>query len=149
MAFQPKISRARFVYSPFSAAQMVDIGNVMAETIITRIKSGVNAADNQSKALKPGRNGKKGYPDYKMSRGRAPIRDWFFRGLTLGSLKVVRASENSVTIGFVNPQADLIATINNRRELAFAVSPNDKKTLEAVTLATLQQANVVTVRRVA
>src|SRR5690349_12314645 len=121
--FQTKITKARFILGPFSAEQMQSIGQVMADTIIARIKSGNNVNDSASKALKPG------YAKSKIRHGRAPIRDWYRRGLTLGSLKVKSASENRVVVGFVNPQADMIAHINNRRERAFGVSPNDRKAL--------------------
>ena len=143
MKFETKIRKARFVVSPFSAEQMQQIGQVAADSIIARIKRGENVQDASSKALKPGRNGKKGYPEMKVARGRAPIRDWYFRGLTLGSLKVKSADENRVTIGFVNPQADTIAHVNNLREKAFGESPSDRRAVNAAVTASLKQYRVV------
>jgi len=141
--FKTKITKARLVVGPFSAEQMQTIGQVMVDTIIARIKSGKNVDDAPSKALRPG------YAKYKVKRGRAPIRDWYKRGLTLGSLKVKSANENSVVIGFVNPQADMIAHINNGRERAFGVSPSDRRALNAAVLATFKQHRVIQFKKVA
>lgn len=143
MTFQAKITRARFVLGPFTAEQMRGIGEVAAESIKTRILGGNNVQDSPSKALKAG------YAKSKMKRGRAPIRDWFFRGLTLGSLKVKTADENRVVVGFVNDQADRIAHRNNLREKAFGVSPNDRKAVNAAVLASLKQFRVVRFQKTA
>lgn len=139
MIYQPKIRRARFKVGPFSPEQMEAIGNAMVDTISQRIRTGMNASDSPAKPLKPGRNGKRGYPDYKLARGRAPIRDWVMRGLTMRSLKVKSANENRVVIGFVNPQADYIAHVNNKIERMFGVSGNDRKVLTEVVSATARQ----------
>lgn len=146
MAYQAKITRARFVLGPFSAEQMQAIGQVAADSIKTRILAGVNVQDQPSKALKPG------YLKRKVKgaqKGHAPLRDWFFRGVTLGSLKVKSADENRVTVGFVNDQADRIAHINNLREKAFGVSPNDRKAVNAAVLATLKQFRIIRFRKAA
>ena len=143
MAFEAKITRARFVLGPFTSEQMQSIGQVAADAIKARILSGVNVQDQPSKALKPN------YEKLKTKRGRAPIRDWYFRGLTLGSLKVKTADENRVVVGFVSPQADRIAHINNLREKAFGVSPNDSKAVNAAVLATLKQFKVIRFQKVA
>lgn len=143
MAFAPKITRARFVLGPFSSEQMTTIGLFMADRIRRRIESGVNAADNPSKALT------QGYMRAKQRRGLQPVRDWTWRGRTLRSLNVLRANENSVTIGFTDPQADKIAAVNNRREKAFGVSPEDRKALREIVLATLRAKPIVSFRKVA
>jgi hypothetical protein len=149
MPFQAKITRARFVLGPFSAEQMQTIGNVMRDTIAERIQSGINCNDGQAKPLKPGRNGKRGYPDYKIARGIPGIRNWIWTGRTMRSLKVKAVSENRVTIGFVDPQADAIAHYNNRREKQFGVSPKDRMALGKIVMAVLRQARIVRVKRAA
>jgi len=53
--------------------------------------------------------------------GLQPFRDWFWTGRTMRSLKVKSASENRVEIGFVDPNADRIAHVNNLRENAFGI----------------------------
>jgi hypothetical protein len=143
MAFAPKISRARFVLGPFSSEQMTTIGLFMADRIRRRIQSGVNISDNPSKELT------QGYMRAKQRRGLQPVRDWTWRGRTLRSLNVLRANENSVTIGFTDPQADKIAAVNNRREKAFGVSPEDRKALREIVLATLRAKPIVSFRKVA
>jgi hypothetical protein len=147
--FQAKISRARFVLGPFTSEDMLAIGNVLRDSIAARIGKGLNVNDAPAKELKPGRNGRRGYPDYKKARGLQPIRDWFWTGRTMRSLKVKSASENQAVIGFVDPNADRVAHLNNLREKQFGISPKDRKALKDAVLAVLQQARVVRARRAA
>jgi hypothetical protein len=149
MPFTAKITRARFVLGPFSSEDMLAIGNVLRDSIATRIGRSLNVNDATAKALKPGRNGRRGYPDYKKARGLQPIRDWFWTGRTMRSLKVKSASENRAVIGFVDPNADRIAHVNNLRERQFGVSPKDHQALNAAVLKMLQKARIVHVARAA
>lgn len=121
--FQTSFRRARLTLSPLSAEQMAIIGATMVTQISTRIKAGKDVNDAPAKPLV------ERYAKRKIQRNRAPIRDWFWRGLTLGSFKVKRASEDSVTIGFVNAQADMIAHANNLRVKQFGTSPADRAVL--------------------
>jgi hypothetical protein len=149
MPFQARISRARFVLGPFTAEDMQTIGGVLVDSISTRIRKAFNMNDAPAKALKPGRSGRRGYPDYKVARGLMPIRDWVWTGRTMRSLKVKSANENQAVIGFVDPNADRVAHVNNLRERQYGISPKDRKALNAVVLAVLSQSRVVRVRRVA
>jgi hypothetical protein len=65
------------------------------------------------------------------------------------SLAVKSASENRVVIGFSDPQADLIAHVNNLREKQFGVSPKDRSVLTKVVLALLRQVNAIRVKKAA
>ena len=143
MAYVPKITRARFVLGPFSAEDMTIIGTFMCDRIRRRIESGVNVDDNPAKALKPG------YEKQKTRRGLNPIRDWTWRGRTLRSLSVKSANENRVVIGFSDPQSDGIAHLNNLRERAFGVSPEDRNALTELVLATLRTKRIVAFRKAA
>ena len=96
-----------------------------------------------------GRNGKRGYPDYKLARGLQPFRDWFWTGRTIRSLKVKQVSENRCVIGFINPNADAIAHVNNIRERAFGISPKDRQAMVAVVKAILRTSRVIQVRKAA
>jgi hypothetical protein len=154
MAFTPKITRARFVYSGVSSEQMASLGNAVLNAVADRIKKGVNCQDSPAKPLKPGRNGKLGYPDYKARRGIAPIRNWISqiqwpknRIKTMRALKVKSANENRVVIGFIDPAADRIAHINNMQEKMFGLSPKDREVL----LETVNgmKRGAVTVKRIA
>jgi hypothetical protein len=149
MPFQAKITRARFVLGPFTSEDMLEIGNVVVESIKDRLHKGLNINDQQAKPLKPGRNGKRGYPDYKAARGLQPFRDWFWTGRTLRSLKVKQASENRCVIGFIDPNADRIAHVNNLRERAFGVSPKDRQAMVAAIKAVLRKSRVIQVRKAA
>jgi hypothetical protein len=64
-------------------------------------------------------------------------------------LKVKSANENRVVIGFVDPNADRFAHVNNLRERQFGVSPKDRLALNANVLAVLKRARVVRVVRAA
>jgi hypothetical protein len=149
MPFQARITRARWVLGPFTAEDMETIGAVVRDSIAARIGKGLNVEDAPAKPLKPGRNGHRGYPDYKAARGLQPFRDWFWTGRTMRSLKVKAASENRVSIGFVDPNADRVAHVNNLREKAFGISPKDRLALRAIVLAVLKRVRAVRVARAA
>ena len=149
MPFQTKVTRARFVLGPFTAEDMETIGGVLLESISTRIRKALSVNDTPAKALKPGRNGRRGYPDYKAARGLMPVRDWVWTGRTMRSLKVKTVSENKAIIGFIDPNADRIAHVNNLRERQFGISPKDRSALSAAVLAVLRQARVIRVKRAA
>ena len=149
MAFETKITRARFVVGPFSSEQMQTIAQVTMDSVSVRIRRGMNVQDAAAKPLKPGRNGRRGYPDYKVARGLQGIRDWVWRGKTMRSLKVKAANENRAVIGFIDPEADRIAHINNQREKQFGLSPKDEEVLKRVVYATAMQARVVRTTKVA
>jgi hypothetical protein len=149
MPFQAKISRARWVLGPFTAQDMLTIGNVLRDSIAERIGKGLNVNDAPAKPLKPGRNEHRGYPDYKAARGLQPFRDWFWTGRTMRSLKVKSANENRVVIGFVDPNADRIAHVNNLREKAFGISAKDRLALNAVVRAVLKAARAVRIVKAA
>ncbi len=149
MPFQAKITRARFVLGPFTSEDMLTIGNVVVDSIKDRLHKGLNINDQPAKPLKPGRDGHKGYPDYKAARGLQPFRDWLWTGRTLRSLKVKQVSENRAVIGFIDPNADLIAHVNNIRERAFGISPKDRQALAAIIRAVLSQSRVIQVRKAA
>ena len=149
MAFETKITRARFVVGPFSSEQMQTIAQVTMDSVSARIRRGLNVQDAAAKPLKPGRNGRRGYPDYKVARGLQGIRDWVWRGKTMRSLKVKAANENRAVIGFIDPEADRIAHINNQREKQFGLSPKDEEVLKRVVYATAMQARAVRTTKVA
>src|SRR5208283_2314382 len=128
---------------------METIGGVLADSIGKRIAAGLNANDEPAKPLKPGRNGHRGYPDYKTAHGLQPLRDWFWTGRTMRSLKVKSADENRAVIGFADPKADLIAHVNNLREKAFGLSAKDRSAMTTAVLATLRRSRVVRVARAA
>lgn len=138
-AFTTRISNVRLTLSPLSSQQMADIGQVMVDQKISRIKRGLNSSDMPAKPLVPR------YADRKLKRNRAPIRDWSWSGQMLGSFKVKRANQDRVTIGFVNPRADDKATIQRRYEEMLSDSPRDEEVLRSVVRASFKQKSVVRV----
>ncbi len=123
--FQTKITHHRFTLSPFSSEQMASMGERMITRITDRITSAVNVRDNSAKPLTDKYAKRKG--KYGRGLGRVPIRNWTFRDVTLKALKVKSASENHVTIGFVNPKANQIVTALQRIEPMWGVSPKDRE----------------------
>ena len=105
--------------------------------------------DSPAKALKPGRNGKRGYPDRKAARGLQSIRDLVWRGLTMRSIRVVSAKANEVRIGFDNPQAARIAAFNQNREAMFWFSPANKKTIQELVSQAIRASEMVRIGKVA
>lgn len=137
--YQTVIRRARFVYSPYTGQEMQSFAQVLADSMKTRIQSGQNIYDQSASSLKPGRPGRRGYPDYKSARGIDPIRNWTWTGHTLRCLKVLTANENRAAIGFLNEAfpgraqtASQIAFYNNRREAQWGVSPRDRQAVVTV-----------------
>jgi hypothetical protein len=117
---------------------MQGFAQVLADTIKARIQSGQNIYDQAAAPLKPGRDGKRGYPDYKSARGLNPIRDWTWSGHTLRCLKVLTANQNRAVIAFLDEAmpgrrltASQIAFLNNRREQQWGVSPRDRQSVIA------------------
>jgi hypothetical protein len=100
--FQPVIRRARFVYSPYTADEMQGFAQLLADSIRARIQRGQNIYDQPAAPLKPGKPGRRGYPDYKLARRLQPIRDWTWSGHTLRCLKVLTTNENRAAIGFLD-----------------------------------------------
>jgi hypothetical protein len=140
---------ARFVYRALSSEQMTTIGNLVIADIQARIRKGQNVADAQAKPLKPGRNGKRGYPDYKVARGLQGVRDLVWRGLTMRSIRVISSKPNEVRIGFDNPQAARIAAMNQNREAMFWFSPNNKKRIQELVSTAIRAAEMVRMGKVA
>lgn len=58
-------------------------------------------------------------------------------------------TENRSDIGFVDPNADRIARVNNLREKQFGISPKDLQAFKAAILATLRKARVVRIMKAA
>jgi hypothetical protein len=128
---------------------MAGIGKVLAKSIRDRIGSGLNALDQSAKPLRPGRRGKKGYPEYKQAHGIAPVRNWTWTGRTLRSLQVLSVNQNRGTIGFVDAMGDQKAHYNNLIEKAFAVSPKDAVALRQAVYDTFRSEKPIQFRRVA
>ena len=111
----------------------------MLDKHIDRISRGINSKDARAKPLVDR------YARRKLLLGRAPIRDWRWSGLLIGSYKVKSASQDHVTVGFVNATADARATIQRRQEEMLVDSPSDLAVLQKVVRATFEQTNMIRV----
>ena len=142
--FQTKVKRLKLTFSPLSAEQMSNIGTVMVDSIKARIFRAQDTTDSKAKPLSARYALEKQKGRYVTGGGKQrysgqPIRDWKMRGWTMASLKVKSATEEKVTIGFINPQADQIITIQNRLSKLWGVAPSDLEAQYAAVRATLQQ----------
>jgi hypothetical protein len=130
--FKTKVSKARFVVSPFTAQQMVELGQVAVDSIKARLERAENIYDQPAKPLSEGKRGT-GYRRYKSRKAPPAIRSWKLTGRTLRGMNVLRANENRAVIGFSDPVAAMRAAINQKRERQFGLSPaNWKDILRAV-----------------
>jgi hypothetical protein len=147
--FQTKISKTRLTLSPFSSEQMQGVGNALLKSIKDRIKSGIDAKDDNAKPLKGAKRNYTPYSRQKLQKGLAPIRDWTYSGHTLRAMKVTRVNENGFKIGFIDDRSDKIAHANNQQVKMFAVSPNDADALKNALYNVFRTGNVIQFRKVA
>lgn len=150
--FEARMQHVKLTFSPFSADQMMTIGQVLLDKIVTRIKSAQDVTDSRARPLKPS------YAEEKV-RGRRvalggprkytglPFRDWTLRGRTLSACRVKFASQERVTIGPTSQETGMIMTARNRLDNMWGVSPSDQLVLNAVILETFKQAPPVRVER--
>jgi hypothetical protein len=151
--FETRLQNVKLTFSPFSTENMMTIGQVLLDHIVTRIKSAQDVTDSAAKPLKPtyaeekrqGRRVALGGP--QKYRG-APYRDWTLRGRTLSACKVKFASQDRATIGPTSEETGKIMTARNRLDHMWGISPSDGEALTAVILATFRQAAPVRVERV-
>jgi hypothetical protein len=120
-AFKTVLRRARFEVTGYTPEQMARVGeSLLRDSIIRRIRLGMDANDQPAPALKPR------YRDRKLKKGLDAIRNWVYSGKTLRSLRVLTAATNQAKLGFTDAQANLRAMFNNRKRRQFAVSPTDR-----------------------
>jgi hypothetical protein len=130
MAFNPlvkSIQKARWHVENFTPARMGEIGQAVTKSVIARIYSGLDNADNSAKPLS------KDYARRKQVKGRRPMRDMTFSGRTLASLHVLKATNGQATIGADNPTQARVLALANWRGNQFGMSPrNMEEFLKAV-----------------
>lgn len=129
--YQPKITRARFVVSPYTPQQMVGIGQSLIGFNFSRWDRGVDANDAPVNPLAAK------YARKKSINGRRAVRDLNLTGRLRDSIRVLNSSENQVTVGPVDgihsssakygvlTNADVLS-INQGRSRMWAVSPNGR-----------------------
>jgi hypothetical protein len=120
---------------------MQDVSDGMIlEGIRPRLAKGLDVYDNPAPPLKStvtSPNNKfvqiarriyqdRGYQGRKIRRGLAAIRNWFFTGRTIRSMKTLEVSVNRSVAGFTDAEANMRAAINNRRWRQFGLAPSDK-----------------------
>jgi len=120
MAFETKFRRVRFVGFGYTAEQMAGAASaVITRAIVPRIQSGLTVTDSAAPALKPN------YAKVKARKHPPAVRNWTFTGRTLRSMKVLVGAPNKAIIGFIDPETNKRAAINNRRSRQFGISGTD------------------------
>ncbi len=143
--FTTRIRHISLTLSPFTAQQMMEIGQVTLDYKLSRIRQGINSQDAPAKPLVDRYAMRK--IKYGRGLGRSPIRNWTFRDVTLKSAKVKTVSEEGFKLGFIDAKADQIITIQRRRSEQWSDSPKDKEVTQAITVRMLQEHSVIRVRK--
>jgi len=116
----------RFVFVGYDQTQMRAIGDgFLKNSILPRIRNGLNVYDQPARALSPG------YLKQKLKAGGKPIRDWNLTGRLMRSTRVTTARDNYAVLGATDAAINDRLFYNNRRERQFGVSPNDRPGLSA------------------
>jgi hypothetical protein len=133
MAYEPKISRARFTVRDYSPREMVSIAETLRQTIFVRLDQALDVNDQPAPSLA------ERYAKYKMRTGRKGVRDLNLTGETRRAIKVLKAGPNSATLGPIQGHRQSwrlragkssatyaeVLFYNNRRSLQWGVSPRD------------------------
>lgn len=159
--YQTKITKARFIVSPYTAQEMASFGQSIIDSNFARWDRGIDANDGPAPPLSfriRTRGGKEfrgagrevGYRAQKRKFGKQPIRDLNLTGQLRRSINVLEASENRAVMGPIDGihtgQTSSIRTrivknaltfadvlrINQRRWRMWGVSPSDNRLLRAI-----------------
>lgn len=124
--FQPRITKAQFVVSPFTPQQMIEFANALLADVNARLGRGENVYDQPAKPLS------ERYAKWKARKYPPAVRNLKLTGRTRRGAKVVSASENRVVIGFTDPVAEQRVERNQRRERQWGVSPANLRHIGSV-----------------
>lgn len=137
MAFQTKISRARFTVTDYSPQEMVSIAESLQSSIFMRLDQALDVYDAPAKPLK------ERYAKYKQKRGGSGLRDLKLTGETRRSIKVLSAGPNRAVLGPMQAYKQAwrlrvgkraltysqVLWVNNRKSMQWGVSPRDEQNL--------------------
>lgn len=157
MAFEPKISRARFTVRDYSPREMISISDSLRQTIFRRLDQALDVNDqpappltDETRAERFSVSQKKyvtskgrGYKTRKLQKTGRGVRDLNLTGETRRMIRTLRAGPNTAVLGPVqgSKQAWRLAAgkpsitysqllfIQNRRSLQWGVSRNDERAL--------------------
>jgi hypothetical protein len=121
--FQTRISKARFVYSPYTGQQMAGFGQSLVDSIKARLAMAQDVHDQPAPPLSDRYRKSK---QRKYGRGN---RDWIWTGRTVRGMRVLRANQNRAVAGFYDPVAAERAFFNQRRRRQWGVSPRNRRDL--------------------
>lgn len=137
MAFQTKISRARFTVADYSPQEMVALAESLRSTIFMRLDQALTLYDGPAAPLK------ERYGKYKQKRGRSGVRDLNLTGETRRAIKVLSAGPNRAVLGPIRAYKQAwrlkagkpaitysqLLFLKNRQSPQWGVSPRDEREL--------------------
>lgn len=141
--FKATIKRAKVGTPGFSADRMLYFGNILNNDIARRFDQALDIYDAAAPALSAS------YSKFKVT-GKyhgAPIRNLLLTGRLRRSMKVKRASQNKVTLGFTDPVSDERMTFNQRRSNMYGMSPKNEAKVLQVVREFLSEASSVEIER--
>jgi hypothetical protein len=132
--FETKITKARFVVSPYTAQEMIGFGQSIISSNFARWDHGMDANDGTAPPLKPR------YAAFKSRRYGRAVRNMNLTGRLRRSIKVLTANQNKAVMGTVEgihtrsvKRRSLmfsdVLRLNNRRWRMWGISPRDKSEL--------------------
>jgi hypothetical protein len=139
MAFQAKISRARFTVTDFSPREMVSLAESLRSAIFMRLDQALDVYDAPAKPLA------ERYAKYKQRRTGSGVRDLKLTGETRRAIKVLSAGPNRAVLGPMKGYKNAwrlkagksaltysqLLFLKNRQSPQWGVSPNDERALAA------------------
>ena len=99
---------------------LAEIGHAFVASQDARLSRGLNVHDQPARPLVSR------YAERKRRKGLQAVRDWFYRGRTRRSIKVLSVSPGRIVIGPTDAQAATVLRIRNADERQYGVSLNDK-----------------------
>jgi len=131
------IQRSVRIQAPLATrAERLRLGQIVLETVRTRIKTASDGNDQPAKplcAIRPRHGGASYVVQKQMRTGRPAVRDWMLTGAMLQSLRVTVATAKRILISPTDDQKAKLAHDQAQCEM-FALSPKDEAVAqEAVT----------------
>ena len=126
-SFHTVIRKARFFVPGYSPEQMQRLATVLNNDIKSRLDRGMDVTDSPAPSLSTG------YARFKERKYGRNLRDWNLTGQTRGHMKVLVATHNKATLGFLDGfrlgraplSISAVVAILQRRRRQYGASPTN------------------------